>query len=338
LTKVLVTGCGGNIGMDVIRSLKQTNHEVIGCDMDSHNLHFGRKLLKRVYNVPGASEPGYADAVNEICRKEKVELMFVNPDVEIEFVAMNREKFDAKVFMVGREYAEKCMDKRLTFEFLKDMAEFPKTVEIGSEKGLEEAFMSMKPRLWMRAAVGAGGRGSIIVNDIIHALRWMEYWGEKKWKWILQEYLPGRNFNWTSLVLDGEVVTSGAMERLGYLMEHVSVSGVTGNVRLAKTIHDRRLNEIGEKVCSKFKNSSGIVSIDLKEDEQEIPNITEVGIRFAGRPWLYACAGANFASAVVDIYDGKQVKMPKFNAPEAGILEVRQVDIEPVIVKEGEAK
>jgi glutathione synthase/RimK-type ligase-like ATP-grasp enzyme len=149
---------------------------------------------------------------------------------------------------------------------------------------------------------------------------------------MIQKYLPGKNFNWTALVIDGKVITSAAMQRLGYLMKHVSVSGVTGNVSKCETVHDERLNQLGKKVCQKFK-TCGIVSIDLKEDQDGTPNITEIGIMFAGRPWLYTCAGANLPQAVTEIMQGKTVNLPQFNAPKPGVIEVRQVDVEPAIIQ-----
>ncbi|MCK4327431.1 MAG: ATP-grasp domain-containing protein [Candidatus Diapherotrites archaeon] len=329
--KVLVTGCGGNIGIDIIRSLRD-RHDVVVCDISKYQLEFGKALVDTAYLLPPVSRPEeFTSEFNRICEKERVDLVLSNPDPEVEYIATHRKDFDAEFFLMGEEYARHCINKHLTYELLKGLADFPATREVGDEDGIREFFEKHEGPFWMRAAEGAGGRGSIMVKDLNHALHWFDYWKDKNWKWVIHEYLPGRNFNWTALVKGGEVITSASMERLEYLMRQVSVSGVTGNVSRCITVHDERLNKLGLEVCKKFR-TRGIVSIDIKEDSGGVPNITEVGIRLAGRPWLYTRAGANLAQAITEIVDGKEVSLPQLNPTRPGMTEIRQVDIEPVII------
>ncbi len=169
-------------------------------------------------------------------------------------------------------------------------------------------------------------------------MKWMRFWRRYSWSWMAQEYLPGRNYGWVGLIKDGKLVSSGAMERLQYLMSHISASGVTGNVRLARTVHEIAVNEVCERVCSLLGSVTGVVSIDLREDVHGEPCVTEVSPRFAGRPWLYTCAGANFPDAVVRIVQGEEVNLPRRNPPEAKWLAIRQVDVEPVVIREVDIK
>jgi carbamoyl-phosphate synthase large subunit len=118
-------------------------------------------------------------------------------------------------------------------------------------------------------------------------------------------------------------------------MAAAAVSGITGNIRTGRTLHDERLNVIGAAICERL-DGSGAVSVDLREDRDGNPLVTEINARFAARPWLYTGAGANFAAAIVELVEGRRPQMSQFDAPQAGMLEIRQVDAEPVIIPEAE--
>ena len=109
--------------------------------------------------------------------------------------------------------------------------------------------------------------------------------------WIAQEYLDGGNYNVT-LIYDrnSNLCGMGMLERLGYIHEAISPTGVTGDVRMAKTIKlDNVVNIAKNAVNMIDKNPVGIFSVDLMGDK-----VSEINPRFAGRPRLYTLSGANF--------------------------------------------
>nr|AIF04738.1 carbamoyl-phosphate synthase large subunit (carB, CPA2) [uncultured marine group II/III euryarchaeote KM3_176_D09] len=333
--KVLVTGIGGNIGMDLARSLRQAEHAVVGTDMDPRNLLIGQQVADAVHPAPPARSPGYYDALNAIIADEGVTLVLCNPDGELELVSPQRDRLVAPLFALPERLVATFLDKGRTVEFLDGLAATPRTLAVRGAADLARAFEKLEPPLWLRATAGAGGRGSILVRELDEATAWLHYWREHRWEWLAQEYLPGRNFNWTGILWEGELVTSGSSERLDYLMAAAAVSGITGNIRTGRTLHDERLNVIGAAICERL-DGSGTVSVDLREDRDGNPLVTEINARFAARPWLYTGAGANFAAAIIELAEGRRPQMPKFDAPQAGMLEIRQVDAEPVIIPEAE--
>jgi len=300
--------------------------------MDPLNLLIGKQVADIVHHIPGAHDANFTDTLNSIITHEEIGLIFSNPDAELEFTAAKRELFEAPFFVVEKDLAAIFLDKERTVAFLKDTARLPTTIPVRDSEDLQRQFPRLKPPVWLRATGGAGGRGSILLEEPETGAAWLHYWRKRNWNWMIQEYLPGRNYNWTGVLHRGHLVTSGALERLDYLMGASTVSGISGNIRSGRTIHDTRLNEIGRLVCERLSDSDGVISIDLREDREGIPNITEVNIRFAARPWLYTSAGANFPAAIVDLIEGQKVKLPQYNAPRKNVLEIRQVDATPVIV------
>ncbi|MEM5866988.1 MAG: hypothetical protein QXG39_03605, partial [Candidatus Aenigmatarchaeota archaeon] len=83
-----------------------------------------------------------------------------------------------------------------------------------------------------------------------------------------------------SLWKDGELVTSMARERIEYIYPHLAPSGVTGTPAVQKTIHfspSENVNRIAtEAVLAIDQNFNGIACVDLKENKEGIPCVTEI--------------------------------------------------------------
>ncbi|MDC0243088.1 hypothetical protein OAK07_00190, partial [Marine Group III euryarchaeote] len=103
-------------------------------------------------------------------------------------------------------------------------------------------------------------------------------------------------------------------------------TGVTGDVRLAKTVKLDKIIDVAKKAVNMIdKNPVGIFSVDLMGDK-----VSEINPRFAGRPRLYTLSGANFPAHIVDIeLNGKY----SYLESNEGYRLIRQVDIEPVVIK-----
>ena len=204
----------------------------------------------------------------------------------------------------------------------------PRTFDVDNEEDLSRAISSEKV-VWLRPKTGAGGKGSLVVSDSKFGWMWVEYWKEKGFSssWIAQEYLNGGNYNVT-LIYDrkSNLCAMGMLERLGYIHEAISPTGVTGDVRLAKTVKLDKIIDVAKKAVNMIdKNPVGIFSVDLMGDK-----VSEINPRFAGRPRLYTLSGANFPAHIVDIeLNGKS----SYLESNEGYRLIRQVDIEPVAIK-----
>ncbi len=335
---VLITGIGGSIGIDVARSLRaDADVRVIGCDANEWGLRQTRSLVNVAALVPRADrEPrAYLDALRGLVAAHEVGFAFVNPDPELESLAALGENLPCASSMPPIETVGVTLDKARTVARAGEAGAFPATVEVASEAGLAAAFAELGSPLWMRSAVGAGGRGSLVVEDADEAGAWMRYWNRrgKDYQWVLQEYLPGANINWTGIYVGGQLVVTAAMERLAYFLGGTTASGVSGQVSRCGTVDPAAYRELCDRVVRALDASPhGVYSVDLRHDAHDQPRVTEVNPRLAGRPWLYTNAGVNLPLAAARAFTGAPIGDAVATSGLALGLELyRQLDVDPVV-------
>ncbi|HEX69486.1 MAG TPA: hypothetical protein ENG10_04240 [Candidatus Bathyarchaeota archaeon] len=320
---------------------------IIGTDTNKFRIHLAPTNSK--FLVPKATDENYINALNEIIHKEKVEFIHPQPDIEVRVLSENREKLEANIFLPSKEAVRICQDK---FEsarlWLRKGVPTARTIEIKNENDIRRAFEDFGSPIWIRAKHGAGGRGSTPAHNIETAVSWINYWKARgeKWEFIAQEFLSGRNLAFHSLWKDGELITSMARERLEYIYPNLAPSGITGTPAVQRTIHDQKVNEVAvEAVLAIDSNFSGIACVDLKEDKEGIPHVTEIN---AGRMFttsfffsyaskvLYGDYRANFPYLYLKVaYKEKIPKIPKFNVLPEGLYWIRHIDAPARLVKDG---
>jgi len=224
--------------------------------------------------------------------------------------------------------------KKLLYKNLEDTV--PKTSLVSHKQTIIETFEKLKSPLWLRIPEGSGARGALLVNKPKHALDWINYWKEMKnymGQWLLQEYLPGRNFSWSSIWYEGQLIASSSQERLEYFMASAAVTGISGATSVARVVHDEGLHKLGMKVVSSIFHPHGVFTIDAREDVEGNMKITEIENRMQGRNRLYTCAGINLPETIVkmlmNIPLDKSIK--RIDGGIEGTTLRRQLDFEPIV-------
>jgi carbamoyl-phosphate synthase large subunit len=251
---------------------------IAGTEANEYYLHLAP--TDKRYLVPRAKEPGYVDKLNEIIRKEKIDFLHVQPDVEVEVVSEKREKIEANVFLPSKKAVKACQDKLESAKVWKKKdVPVARIIELESEQDVDRAFEEFGSPIWIRARQGAGGRGSTPADNRETALSWVSYWKSRNvdWEFIAQEHLSGRNIGFHSLWKNGELVTSMARERIEYIYPYLAPSGIMGTPAVQKTVHDKAVNKIGtEAVLAIDSDFNGIACVDLKENRSGVPCVTEI--------------------------------------------------------------
>ena len=330
MANVLLTGAAGAIGMDLAFSLNLAKINVFATEADEDNFFLVSKSCKyynKVFRAPRAGNKDYIHRINEIINQEKIDIVIPNPDFEVGFISKVRDQIKSPLFLPSDETVQILLSKSLTAQKIGSLA--PRTFDVDSESDLRKAISSEKV-VWLRPKTGAGGKGSLVVSDSKFGWMWIEYWKERGFSssWIAQEYLDGGNYNVTLIYdRDSNLCGMGMLERLGYIHEAISPTGVTGDVRMAKTVKlDEVVNVAKKAVKIIDRNPVGIFSVDLMGKK-----VSEINPRFAGRPRLYTLSGANFPAHIVDIELNNNSSYLESNE---GYKLIRQVDIEPVAIKE----
>jgi len=347
--RILCTGAGGPAGVNFTMSLRIAPEKMflVGTEANEHFLHLASTDKK--YRVPRAKDPNYIDKLNEIIRKERIEFLHAQPDVEVEAVSEKREKINATVFLPSKATVKACQDKLESAKiWQKKNVPVARTVELRNDADIDRAFAELGSPIWIRARHGAGGKGSTPAENRETAASWIRYWKGRRvdWQFIAQEHLPGRNIAFHSVWKDGDLVTSMARERLEYIYPYLAPSGIMGTPAVQRTVHDERVNKIGaDAVLSIDSNFNGIASVDLKENGEGVPCVTEINpgrmfttsffFSFASKVLRgdycanipYLCVKLAYKEAIPDL--------PKYDSLPADVYWVRHMDAPARLVKDG---
>ena len=146
---VLITACGNVYMPGTTASIKnngERNIRLIGADMNHDDTIL--QMVDQYYTVPRGDDPAYADAILDICIKEKVDVVIPIMSAELVTLAKNADKFaqaGVALSVSDLEPLEIANNKLGLFEFMKENGlPIPKFCAVNSvedvDKALEECF------------------------------------------------------------------------------------------------------------------------------------------------------------------------------------------------------
>lgn len=315
--------------------------------VDINRWHLELPSVDRRYVVPKCFDPGYIDALNRVVRREDVEFVHAQPDMELEVISDHREEIEATTFLPDARTIRLCHDKMETNRFLrKKGVPAPESCLVERMEDVSASLERVRRAsgvVWVRSVRGAGSRAALPVRTARQAREWIHYWRtmralESK-DFMFAEFLPGREFAFQSLWNEGELVASQARERLEYVFGNLSPSGQSSSPSVAVTVSDPRVNEIAHRaILAVDERPHGVFCVDLKENEDGVPCVTEINVgRFFTTSNFFAKLGCNMPHLMVKLAFGEPIPpQPRFNAVAPGYLWIRLMDAGPIIVRQGE--
>lgn len=349
MKRIMVTGAGGPASINFIMSLRISPEKIyiVGVDANPFRIHL--PPLDSRFTVPRAAKEDYIEFLNDIVRREKLDFIHAQPDIEVRVISENRNRLEANVFLPSDKTVKICQDKLESARiWLKKGVPAAKTIEIKNEGDIERAFEEFGSPVWIRARHGAGGRGSTPAYNVETAISWIKYWRARgeAWDFIAQEFLGGRNLAFHSVWKNGELVVSMARERIEYIYPNLAPSGITGTPTVQRTTHDERVNKIAvEAILAIDPNFEGIACVDLKENREGVPCVTEIN---AGRMFttsfffpyaskiLFRDHRGNLPYIYLKLaYKERIPDLPKFNVLPENLYWIRHVDAPACLVRDG---
>ena len=342
MKRVLVTGAGGAPASNFINCLRMAEERlyIVGCDSNSYHLELAAGLDAR-YLIPHAHDRDYTKKINQLIEAERIDFLHAQPDVEVLRIARDREQIGAATLLPSTSTVEHCQDKMwLNRRLTEAGVPCPRAFHLSSRADLDSAFAALAgegssgDRAWIRAIRGAGARASLPIFDIEQGRQWVSYWKSAKDlaypDFMVSEFLPGREYAFQSIWMDGEMITSQARERIEYLFGDLTPSGQTSSPAVARTVHDERVNEAAIRAvqCADEK-ASGIFCVDLKEDHRGVPCVTEINCgRFFTTSNFLAEAGSNMPYYYLKMAFGEELPpLPRVNATPADLYWIRLIDM-----------
>lgn len=341
--KILITGACAVSARSVLRSLKMSdkfkNCEFIGWDMCGllYGVYAGD--FDRIYKVPAVSDPSYRAFAQSIIDKEKPDAAIVVPEVEVLYWAKN--PFDVPHIVPPMKFSGTVISKERLFEALEGTGLIPKSVSVKSAELMSPEFdCPLGYPVWIRD--GAAGTASAKGAFKAHALSELQAWvkinpGTPQFQ--LSEFLPGRNLGCFCLFDDGKLVKIAQAQRIEYIMAKVAVSGITGNTSKGKLLNEDKIKETALRaidiVCSKTgEKMTGLVVVDMKEDAEGRPIVTEINIRHVAFSSSFAMAGMNISEAQLLLALGRRDELSaevEKNYPADNLI-LRDVDGRPIYI------
>jgi len=338
-TRLLVMAAGTGACNNLVRSLRagDENVSIVGCNDDRFTLK--QSTADRLYLTPPTSSPTFGPALLRLVEHDKIDLVIPSGDQDVLVLAGLREQLGSRCFLPDSAIIDVCRDKLALTQFLGSRGvPVPVTGPVSSLGDLGALFRHLGPSrpLWCRARAGSRSLGAAPVNTVRQARAWIRYWAEVRGipvdRFIVSEYLPGRDFMCMSLWRQGRLVLISTFEKLSYFGGEAHPSGTSSLSSLAKTIIDDRLVDICcQAVGALSSSASGAFSIDLKENRDGLACITEInaGRFFIGMTAFDHVCRERAASVYVRLALGEAVELPDPRVTIPDFYVVRDLDTLP---------
>jgi carbamoyl-phosphate synthase large subunit len=344
--RVLVMAAGTGACNNLVRSLRAglEGVSIVGCNHDRFTLK--QSAADRLRLTPPPTAPIFGDALLQLLDDEKIDLVIPSGDGDVLALSVLRRRLGSRCFLPDSRLIELCQDKFDLGRFLRSRGvPVPATCAVTGYNDLGEIFKRLGRRrpLWCRVRAGSRSLGAAPVNTVRQARAWIRYWEEMRGvpadRFTLSEYLPGRDFMCMSLWRDGTMVLITTFEKLSYFGGDAHPSGTSSLSSLAKTIIDDRLVDISQRAIRALSpRVSGAFSIDLKENAEGVPCITEInpGRFFIGMTAFDQVSRHSTAAIYTRLALGEVVQLPEPYVTLPDYYVVRDLDTLPGVLSAAE--
>lgn len=296
---ILVTGCGGDFGLNVGRILKLTDLASMLVGVDMLTQHAGGMVFDTCEVVERADHQNYFQNLSSIVKRYAIQLIIPTSEAEIR-AFFNKDYLDdfegVPLILPSKRAIEVGLDKLKTAEFLKESKLSYPWTSLAKEKPKEVPCI-IKPRF------SQGSKNVFIVEE-----EFVDYYRKKHPDSIWQELL----------LPDDQEYTCGL-----YRTKHKAVrtivfrrslqGGFTGSGEVIKNATiEKLLNSIAEKL-----NLEGSINVQLRLTEKA-PVVFEINPRFSSTVMFRHLLG--FEDVVWAIRERQNLSIDKYKPPPVGTL------------------
>ena len=240
LLTILITAAG-NVFMPGTTACLKHNGEreirLIGADMNDDSTMLS--MVDACYPVPRGDDPGYVEALLDICKKEQVDILMPIMSVELVALAENRQRFaeiGTRVAVSPLEGLRIASDKLAMLNFQREQGlrcpEFYRVRTVAELREAAEKLGYPQKKVCVKATDGSGSRGFRILDG--HLTRFDAFFHEKPSsstvdleeladilseresfpELLAMEYLPGKEYTVDLLADQGKVLVNCCRESL----------------------------------------------------------------------------------------------------------------------------
>ena len=333
--RILITHAGGGATTGVIRSWQLSGEDVfiLGVDSDPYGIH--RSEADENVLVPRVDDPDYLPILRDLIAEYEIDLFHSQIDSEVTELSPVRDTLGTRTLLPSDSAIRLLEDKMSSYERWKSAGlPVPGTLLVKNVDDLKAAFDEFGNKIWLRSIRGAGGAGSLPVDNLEMAMAWIDFqegWGT----FTASEVLSSKNFVWQSVWKKGRLLAAQSREDIRWAFSSRAPSGVTGIAEVDRTIDTPELSELGEQaVLAADPMPNGVYSVDFTADFSGVPKITEINAgRFPMTGYFLTRAGLNlphvYLKAAFD--EEHEQDLPMLSPLESDLVWVRGLDAEPVL-------
>ncbi|HPT67977.1 MAG TPA: ATP-grasp domain-containing protein [Bacillota bacterium] len=282
---VLVEGIGSMVFNTQLKYYKAMNWNLIGIDIDQQSA--GWYKVDKAYIVPRYADSNCFNVIEEIIRKEQINLVFPTVNEGLLQWSKRRDQFKALfntfVILSNEKVVKTCVDKWETYRFfIENGIPTPKTA-LGPDYDL------LKPR------TGRGSQGIYLKDELKTGIRLEDY--------ISQELVSGEEYT-VDILCDFN-------SRPVYIIPRKRVGVESGVSVKGQTVYDPIIIDFCKKIVERLK-PVGIINIQCFKEGDKIYFI-EINPRLAGGASLSFAASDNWFRAIECFllnkkYEPKEIK------------------------------
>lgn len=277
--RVLVFPCGTEIGLEIHNALRFSKDiELFGASsVDDHG-----KLVYKNYinNVPFINDENFLDSINEIIKKNSIDIIFPAHDDVVLGLAKIKKDLACETINSPYETCDVCRSKSKTYDLFPEIS--PKQYKMPS--AVKQFPVFLKPD------AGQGSQGVVVANNMEELIFHVN---ENK-ALIVLELLPGKEYTVDCFTdKNGKLLFTGMRERIR------TRNGISVNSKTRLSL-DKSVLKMANDI-NKAMEFRGVWFFQVKLDVNNEFKLLEIAPRVAGTMCLYRNDGINFE--LLSIYD-----------------------------------
>lgn len=322
--RVLLLGAGGSAGWNFATAVRD-HYDLVGADIDPTMLGLSACPENVVLETPLG--PERLTEIQQVIADYDIGFIHAQPDPEVRWLGEYRHMLSAGTFLPSSRVLRLCEDKLATARELgPDLA--PVSDLLGPEQ-----FNRLGGSAWMRLRRGAGSMGALPVHDYKMADQWWRHWqrarGLDASAWMLAEILPGRDLSWTGVYSGGRLIASACKERESLMGASRNPANISSTATVQRIVVRPDVNAQCESAVSRIdSDAQGIWMIDLREDDEGVPKVTEINCgRFGTTSLFWARASVGRLGNLPLTYLDVGTSQPERDVCHEGAVWARQPDM-----------
>jgi carbamoyl-phosphate synthase large subunit len=169
---VLISASGAPGTAALLRALRENGERrvrLVGTDMSERSI--GRHRCDAFHVVPAGSDPGFADAMLEIVRRERVDAVLPQSSFDLESLAARRDEFPVPVLVSSLETIRRSNDKAESYALLRELGlPAPEFRRVQGASGVEAASRELgypDRALCFKPVFSSGSRGFRVLDPTV---------------------------------------------------------------------------------------------------------------------------------------------------------------------------